>query len=133
MHTIYNKQLLNSSIEKVWNFFSSPNNLSLITPPDMNFKILNTSFTHKVREGMIIHYTVTPFFYIPIKWTTEITSLNKPHIFVDEQIAGPYKFWHHQHVFEVTDDGVLMEDIVNYKLHGAVFGRIINALFVKKN
>ncbi len=40
IHEYKVEQQLPISLEKAWEFFSSPANLSLITPPEMEFKIL---------------------------------------------------------------------------------------------
>ena len=42
-----------------------------------------------------------------IWWTmrTQITAFDRPHSFVDEQIHGPFKRFHHLHVFTDLGDG----------------------------
>ena len=52
--------------------------------------------------------------------------------FVDEQRAGPYSMWHHQHRIEPIKNGVLMTDIVTYKPSFGILGRLSNQLFIKK-
>ena len=37
-----------------------------------------------------------------------ITSYDPPNFFVDEQIKGPYKFWHHTHIFESKNEYLLI-------------------------
>lgn len=108
-------QLINSDIDTVWNFFSNPSNLSKITPKEMNFEILSPS-TNETYQGQIITYFVKPIFGIKMRWVTEITSFEKNKMFVDEQRFGPYKFWHHEHFFEVKENGILMKDIIHYAL-----------------
>lgn len=43
-----------------------------------------------------------------IWWTmkTQITSFDRPHSFVDEQMSGPFKRFHHLHVFNDLGDGM---------------------------
>ncbi len=67
---------------------------------------------------MIIRYRVRPVAGLPVRWTTEITHVRERELFVDEQRFGPYRFWHHLHRFEETDDGVRMLDLVHYRLYG---------------
>jgi ligand-binding SRPBCC domain-containing protein len=50
---------------------------------------------------------------------------------VDEQIRGPYKYWHHHHVIEPVDNGVLFTDHVEYKPPFGPIGQIANGLFIK--
>jgi len=79
---------------------------------------------------MVIHYKVRPLFNIPLRWTTEITHCEEGKYFVDEQRFGPYAFWHHQHHFDATPNGVKMTDTVNYAIGFGFIGSIANAIYV---
>lgn len=125
------KQELPITIEEAWNFFSKPDNLLHITPPSLGF-VITSDLPPKMYQGMIVTYTVTPILNYPIQWVTEITHLNEPHFFVDEQRFGPYKFWHHQHLFSETKSGVEMTDLIHYALPLGPIGKIANRLFVIK-
>lgn len=78
--------------------------------------------------GLIIRYRIRPFLGIPIEWVTEITHVVEPRLFVDEQRFGPYRFWHHQHLFRETAGGVEMVDLVHYALPFGPLGRVVNHL-----
>ena len=133
MSKVYNLktvQFLPCSLEKAWDFFSSPSNLATITPKELNFKILSKELT-SMYPGQIFEYKVHPVLGIPLYWMTEITHVVENKYFVDEQRFGPYTMWHHQHHFKVVDGGVEMTDIVHYKLPMWFLGDIANALFVK--
>ncbi len=133
MYTIRAKQSVPMSLAEAWDFFSSPINLSKITPAEMSFVIKgDLADLKKVYAGQIINYTVKPIAGIPLAWTTEITNVVDQHYFIDEQRFGPYSFWHHQHFFKAIPGGVEIEDIVHYKLPLGFLGDIANALFVKK-
>lgn len=119
------------SIDEAWEFFSNPNNLKVITPEWLNFKI-TSRLPEKMYPGMIISYKVHPVLGIPTTWVTEITQVNEPYYFVDEQRFGPYKMWHHQHHFKEKESGVEMIDIVDYALPYDPFSRPINSLLVEK-
>lgn len=56
-------------------------------------------------------------------WVTEITHLVEPHLFVDEQRFGPYRFWQHQHHFRPVAGGTELRDVVSYALPFGRFGR----------
>jgi len=125
-------QQLPIGIKEAWKFFSSPRNLKAITPDHMGFEITNITHQEEMYEGQIIAYKVRPILNIPLRWVTEITHVKEPYYFVDEQRFGPYSFWHHQHIFEENDEGVLMKDIVNYGIPLGPLGRIANTVFVRK-
>jgi ligand-binding SRPBCC domain-containing protein len=91
LYQLKTSQKLPISIQTAWEFFSNPTNLSKITPPWLNFEV-RTKLPEKMYCGMIITYFVRPLLNIPQTWVTEITHVNQPNYFVDEQRFGPYKF-----------------------------------------
>lgn len=131
MYTICYSQRVPLSLEECWRFFSSPRNLKMITPEHLRFSILNDPGPGTIYAGQIIHYRIKPIWNIPIEWVTEITHVQKPDYFIDEQRSGPYKLWHHEHRFEAIENGVLMHDTVYYQLHFGFAGRALHALWVK--
>jgi ligand-binding SRPBCC domain-containing protein len=123
------EQFLPISLEKAWDFFSSPKNLNEITPPEMTFKIIY-DIPEKMYEGLMITYKVSPMLNIPLDWVTEITHVKENEFFVDEQRIGPYNIWHHEHHFKAVEGGVLMTDILHYDIGKSIFGWIAGKLFV---
>ena len=130
MYQFKTSQKLNISINEAWNFLSNPKNLKDITPEYMRFDIISGD-EKKMFPGQIIEYILTPVFNIPFKWVTEITHVKQKKYFVDEQRFGPYSFWHHKHFIKEVEDGVIMEDIVHYKLPLGIIGRLAHRLFVR--
>ncbi|MGM5631639.1 SRPBCC family protein [Apibacter raozihei] len=131
MVTLIREQQLPISLDDAWDFFSKPVNLSKITPKEMNFIIKTPNLTDAY-AGQIIEYTVSPLFSIPLTWVTEISQVENKKYFVDTQLQGPYKVWHHEHFFTENDQGVLMKDILNYQLPYGFFGKWMGKLFISK-
>ena len=131
LYQLKQTQRLPISINEAWDFFSSPKNLQTITPDHMGFEIIS-GLSEKMFPGQLIQYKVRPVLGIPLTWLTEITYVNKPNYFVDEQRFGPYALWHHKHFFKEIEGGVEMVDVVDYKLPMGVLGRIAHAIFVKR-
>lgn len=131
-HRLYREQQLNCDIETAWDFFSSPKNLSKITPKDMGFTVLTDYNSQQITEGMVIDYIVSPLLKVPLKWRTRITHVEPNKSFTDFQEKGPYKYWNHFHEFIPNKDGVLMKDTVDYELPFGFFGKMAHLLFVKK-
>jgi ligand-binding SRPBCC domain-containing protein len=126
------EQVIHSTINEVWDFISSPENLKKITPDSMGFDIRTPDLPSKIYEGMIISYTVRPMLGIKTNWVTEITHVVDKSYFVDEQRVGPYTMWHHQHIISPVENGVLMKDIISYKPPFGILGNIANLLFIRK-
>jgi ligand-binding SRPBCC domain-containing protein len=132
MHQFKTEQFLPIDLEKAWAFFSSPKNLSLITPPELDFKILTPLADENIYEGMEIDYTVKPFPGITVRWLTEICNVQKQKYFTDRQKKGPYKIWEHTHTFKEQKGGLLIQDLVIYKLPFSFIGNMVNSILVKK-
>jgi ligand-binding SRPBCC domain-containing protein len=126
------KQFVPATIDEVWDFISSPANLKEITPDYMGFDITSKDLPEKMYAGMIISYNVRPLLGIPVTWVTEITHVEEKRYFVDEQRVGPYSMWHHQHLIEPHENGVIMTDIVSYKPPLGFLGSIANVLFIRR-
>lgn len=126
------EQHLKSSLNEVWDFISTPQNLKRITPVYMGFDIRTPDLPHSAYEGMIIAYTVRPLLGIPTTWVTEITHVVPQKYFVDEQRVGPYKLWHHEHHIEAVENGVLMKDIISYSPPMGPLGQLANTLVIRK-
>ena len=131
-HRLERKKILNTDINRAWEYFSSPDNLRYITPEYMQMKVLYKSGGDKAYPGQIITYTIKPLLGIPLHWMTEITHVKENEYFVDEQRFGPYALWHHTHLFKAVDGGVEMTDVVNYKMPFGFIGELAHLLFVKK-
>lgn len=129
MHQLKVIQNLPISLEKAWGFFSSPKNLAVITPPELNL-VPTSKLPEEMYPGMFIEYTVKPLLGIPTKWVTEITHVRDQSFFVDEQRLGPYRIWHHQHHFKKIKGGVEMTDIIDYRLPFGPIGILTEKLFV---
>jgi uncharacterized protein (TIGR01777 family) len=115
--------------EDIFPFFSDPKNLETITPPILNFKVLDST-TEKVESGTLIRYKLK-LRGLPMKWKTLIDEWQPPHRFVDEQLKGPYDKWRHLHTFEDIYDGTLLEDHVTYGLPLGWLGRTVAGSFVR--
>ncbi len=125
-------QFIKTDLDSCWKFFSDPSNLANITPPSMNFRIKFPQPVPDMYQGMIIRYKVSPLLSIPVEWITEISHVSKPYYFVDYQMKGPYKVWHHQHFFEEVEGGIQITDVVTYILPMGILGSLIAGRLVKK-
>lgn len=85
--------------------------------------------------GMALGDTVTwraRHFGLPFTMTSRISAHEAPDRFVDEQVAGPFAVWRHEHLFESTADGVLMIDIVEFASPAGRLGRMVDRLVLTR-
>ncbi len=121
-----------SSIDDVWKFIATPENLKKITPPSMGFDITSDGLPEQMYAGMIISYRVKPLPGYTTTWVTEITHIEPKKYFVDEQRIGPYNMWHHEHILQEVPEGVKMIDIVSYAPPFGLLGKLANGILIKK-
>jgi len=132
IYRLHNQQFLPISKETAWRFFSAPQNLQKITPEELDFRMTSPD-EGKVYLGQIITYTIRLNKVFKMNWVTEITGMIHENYFVDEQRFGPYKMWHHRHAFEEVQGGVLMTDIVHFKIPFLLIAPLAYRFFVKQN
>jgi ligand-binding SRPBCC domain-containing protein len=130
IYTLKREQLIRRPLEEVFNFFEKPENLARITPPWLGFRIVTRSpITMKL--GAEFEYTVRVM-GIRMRWKSLISEYEPPFRFVDEQIIGPYAFWHHAHTFMQVDNGTLVGDEVRYAMPFEMIGSMVQRLVVRR-
>ena len=117
--------LIKRPLDEVFEFFQDAYNLELLTPPFLRFEVL-TPKPIVMAPGTLIDYRLK-LHGIPIRWRTEIRDWNPPFGFVDTQLKGPYRLWHHTHRFSEAEGGTLCSDRVLYRSPG---GSLIHRFFV---
>lgn len=132
MYRFQTEQWLPISLNEAWDFFSTPLNLARITPKELDFQILSDVEGKEIYSGMLIDYKVRPLLGIQVRWQTEICKVQKPFIFADRQLKGPYKVWEHTHTFREERGGTMMNDIVDYEIPLGLLGRMMNRLVVRR-
>jgi ligand-binding SRPBCC domain-containing protein len=131
IYQLKRRQIVKRPISDCWHFFSNPRNLAKITPPELNF-VIKTDLPSELYPGLMIEYTVSPLFGIPLTWVTEIVQVNAPRYFADEQRIGPYRLWHHEHFFsETSDGGTEVRDLVTYAPPFGPLGAVINRIAIR--
>jgi ligand-binding SRPBCC domain-containing protein len=119
--------------DEVFPFFADAGNLEAITPPWLGFRIVAPEPT-EMRVGTLIAYRLR-LHGVPVSWLTRIEEWVPGRRFVDQQMHGPYRLWHHVHEFEPIRDGrgTLMRDTVRYALPLGPLGELAQRAFVRRD
>ncbi|MDH3733484.1 MAG: SRPBCC family protein [Gemmatimonadota bacterium] len=123
---LQSEQRLDHPLGEVFGFFSRPENLERLTPPWLQFRIL-TPPPIEMGGGTLIDYRLRLKGF-PIRWRSEITVWDPPHLFVDEQRVGPYRSWVHTHSFRADGESTVVMDSVEYAVPGGI---LVQRLFVR--
>ena len=128
-----------ADLETCWRFFGTAQNLPLITPPWLAFSIAMPTPLPAIEQDATLDYTIR-WMGLPVRWRTKIIDWSPPRQFVDLQIRGPYRLWHHQHRFvpaegtpaQGRDGGMLCYDRVIYALPVPIVRRVVHATVVRR-
>jgi ligand-binding SRPBCC domain-containing protein len=128
--------LLKTPIEKVWHFYTNVKHLEIITPKEMDLKIINTT-SQNIVQGQEIWVGSKIFETIKIKrtmtWHSKITFL-KEYEYIDEMLEGPFKKWRHMHKFYNIIDGKQTEiiDEIEFELPYDILGKLLEGYAYKQ-
>ena len=128
-YVLERRQIVPGDLETVFSFFKDPMNLEAITPPWMHFEVL-ASTDERVCKGTEITYRLR-WQIVPMIWKSQISEYMENTLFADRMLKGPYRRWHHSHLFRSVPDGVEMTDVVQYELPFGLLGRLIHTLVVR--
>jgi ligand-binding SRPBCC domain-containing protein len=115
---------------EVFRFFSEAQNLELLTPDLLQFRIL-TPLPIEMKEGSVIDYALR-IHGVPVRWQTRIDRYEPDHCFVDVALRSPYRHWHHLHEFTEVSGGTLMRDVVHYEVPLGSLGRLVGGPYVRR-
>jgi ligand-binding SRPBCC domain-containing protein len=129
VHVLERTQTVPVPLDDAFAFFADPWNLAEITPPWLEFEIVEAP--SELQEGSLIAYRLR-LFHVPISWRTQIVEWRPPHGFVDVQLAGPYRRWEHTHRLRAVDGGTEINDHVAYRLPLEPFASLAAPLTVDR-
>ena len=128
-HTLHSTHIVKADAERVWAFFSDARNLGRITPRSMGWVVHTPDPV--TEAGAIIDYTVRPLFGVPVSWRTRIEDVEAPVRFRDVQAKGPYRSWVHEHRFTPVQDGIRLDDHIEYEMPLGPLGSLAHRLAVR--
>lgn len=129
LYRLYREQVVPKPLEEVFAFFDRPENLNLLTPPELDFRILTPSPV-PMHQGAMIDYSIR-LWGIPVRWTSYIAVYEPPYRFVDVQLRGPYSFWYHLHKFQYLGGNTLIVDEVLHLPPFGLPGRLFYKLWIR--
>jgi ligand-binding SRPBCC domain-containing protein len=87
--------------------------------------------TGRLRLGEEVTWRASHF-GIPFTMTSRVAELERPSRFVDEQVRGPFRSFHHEHRFEASGGGTRMNDRICFDAPLGVIGRVVERLVLAR-
>ncbi len=122
------ESFINAPRECVFAFHEIPDAVEQLTPPWEKIEVKQKATISEIGSRAIFERRVLGF--TVARWVAEHTEYDPPNKFVDIQVSGPFKKWHHQHIFIEQDSGTLLRDEIDYELIMPYFGVMILPTFV---
>ena len=114
----------------VFRFFENTRNLDRITPRWTGFRDATEEGPPLFLGMRTLHHLC--WFGVRLRWGSKIVEYEPPVRFVDQQTSGPYRYWRHDHMFEVVDGGTLMRDRVQYDIPFSILGKMVRTLIIER-
>ena len=123
---------VNCSIDKVWKFYTDIKHLEIVTPPNLNLKIIETS-DKQIIKGLRMTISGRLFLYNS-KWNSIISLVDiSKHMYIDEMVKGPFKKWKHVHLFsEIGEIQTVITDKIEFELPFFFLGKLMEG-YVENN
>jgi ligand-binding SRPBCC domain-containing protein len=127
------EQVLEGTPDEVFPFFAEARNLEAITPEWLGFEVV-TPEPVQMRVGTLIQYRLK-LHGVGVDWLTSIQAWEPPGRFVDTQVRGPYRLWHHTHTFVPGErpGTTVMRDVVQYAIGWGFAGEVAARAFVDRD
>lgn len=71
-------------------------------------------------------------FGVPFRMTSRIAEYDRPGMFVDQQVRGPFGAWRHEHRFEEADGHTVMRDVVDFRSPLGPLGALVDRLVLRR-
>lgn len=127
MHFV-KESLIPASVREVFAFHERPDAFELLQAPWAPVRILRPPSSLEVGTVVELETKVGPFW---LRIVAEHVAYEKDRVFEDVMRKGPFKKWHHRHIFEEREGGCLLRDEIEYEAPMGFLGRLFEPLAIR--
>lgn len=126
--------VVNSPIDRVWEFYTDIKHLKIITPIEIELKITSAT-SQKLIQGSEF-WLEGKLMIFKRRWHSVIRSI-RPYQYLDEMLTGPLKKWRHLHKFNdiyINEDQKRTEviDEIDFELPYSPVGKLFEGYVCKR-
>ena len=130
MAKIHLTTVINAPVERVFDLSRSIN-LHKISTAHTNEQAIAGVTSGLINENETVTWQGKHLFKVR-KFTSKITSMKKPLLFIDEMMQGDFKSYKHEHHFKSVNNGTVMIDLVEFETPYGSLGQFVNKVYLKK-
>ena len=130
MTKIHLTTVINAPVERVFDLSRSIN-LHKISTAHTNEQAIAGVTSGLINENETVTWQGKHLFKVR-KFTSKITSMKKPLLFIDEMTQGDFKSYKHEHHFKSVSNGTVMIDLVEFETPYGSLGQFVNKVYLKK-
>lgn len=124
------ESVISATPDRVFAFHEAPGALASLIPPWEKVRLEEGGGSLLPGSRVVMKTYLGP---VPLRWVAEHTAYDRPHMFADRQVSGPFAKWEHTHRFlDDGEGGTILRDEVEYEVPLGVIGRMLAGGFVHR-
>lgn len=114
-------------LEVVFGFHKNPRNLNLIAPGNVKSEVIDADMPMTNGSKITVRFYFGP---LPLSWISVVENYIENVEFTEVSLKGPFKRWHHRHLFEAVPEGTRLTETVDYEAPLGALGLKAAQLFM---
>ncbi len=124
------ESIIRASPERVFAFHELPDALERLMPPWEKARVLVPPKNLHAGTRTVVETKLLALF--PVRWEALHTAYERPRMFEDVQVSGPFKSWRHRHIVEPHELGAVLRDDIEYEPPLGFLGRAAAPFMVER-
>ena len=112
------------SVQCAFDYHERHGALQRLTPPWEKVEIERSDNSLQVGSEVVLKARLLG---MPLRWVAQHVQYDPPHRFAGVQKSGPFRSWHHTHLFHQRNEHSELEDRVEYSLPLGTFGSLFGS------
>ena len=113
--------------EALFDWHARPGALQRLLPPWSEVRVVSETGSFADRRVVLSVPVIGPLRW---KWVAQHSGCERPRLFRDSAVSGPFPKWVHTHEFFADADGCRLSDSIDYELPLGPVGRLLGEGFV---
>ena len=106
------ESVIRTTPERLFAFHELPDALRRLTPPWERARVIATPASLRPGARAVVDVRIVPLIWI--RTESVHTVYEPPHLFVDEMVRGPFRWWRHRHEIAADPGGARLTDVVDF-------------------